>query len=339
MRTFGILLVVWAVAAGPTDVRVQPAAEPRLDLEAALQRIAASARGTLGVSVAHLGSGAGAAVNAEAWFPMMSVYKIPIAIHALREAERGALNLDARVTLSTEDRRPGLSPLARKIEHEGAQTLSVRDLVSAITRVSDNTASDKLLRLIGGPAAVSATLRQLRLGGIDVSRYELEFAADYYGVCCVHRASPFVLERFAAAVERMPAASRRRAAAAYLNDRRDSAQPRGMALLLSRLVRGELLGASSTAWLLSEMAEMHTRDTRLRAGLPSGTPAALRPGTSGETAGIRAAHNDSGVITLPDGSQLVMVAFLKGSTGTDSERDDTLAAVARAAYAWASGGQ
>ena len=281
-----------------------------------------------------MATGATAGVNDSAWFPMMSVYKLPIAIHALRMAEQGRLDLATSVTLSTEDRRSGFSPLARTIEEKGPQVLSVKELLSSLMRISDNTASDKLLRLAGGPHAVEGTLRSLNVAGISVDRYELEFAADYYGVCCAQRETPFSLDRFAAAAEKVPVARRRRAAAAFLRDRRDSAQPKGMATLLARLVRGALLNATNTAWLIGEMSEMHTRDTRLRAGLPAGTFAALRPGTSGETEGIRAAHNDNAIVKLPDGRYLVIAAFMKGARGTEAQRDATLASVACAAYEW-----
>jgi beta-lactamase class A len=105
-----------------------------------LAELARAAPGTLGVRVLHVESGAGAAVNGGEWFPMMSVYKLPIAIHVLRRAERGGLDLERPLTLTTADRRPGTSPLARTIEEKGAQTLSIRSLLSAILRVSDNTA-------------------------------------------------------------------------------------------------------------------------------------------------------------------------------------------------------
>ena len=327
------IAVLGARAAHLAGSVTQP--RPRSDLAAELRGIAAAAPGTLGVSVIDIESGASAGVNASDWFPMMSVYKLPIVMHALRDAEQGRLDLAARVTFGSADRRPGLSPLSRAIEQHGPQTLTVRELLSSMIRISDNAASDRVLRLAGGPAAVAATLRALTIDGIDISRYELEFAADYYGVCCVQRETPFSLDRFAAAVEKVPAAARRRAAAAYLTDRRDAAQPQAIATLLARLVRGELLNAADTAWVIAEMSEMHTRDTRLRAGLPPGTFAALRPGTSGETAGVRAAHNDNAIVRLPGGRHLAIAAFLKGSRGPEAGRDATLAAVARAAYAWA----
>jgi beta-lactamase class A len=304
-------------------------------LAATLRRLAAETPGTAGVSVVHLESGAAAAVNATERFPMMSVYKLPIVVHALREADRGRLDLAEQITLSMPDRRPGASPLGEAIAAHGPLTITLREMIVAVVTKSDNTASDWLLRRIGGPRAVAATLRALNLTAIDVSRYELEFSADYNGLCCVEKMRPFSLERYAAAVDALPAAVRERAARAYVSDPRDTATPVSFTHLLSRLYRGELLNAASTAWLLDLMGQMHARDGRIRAGLPPGTPAALRPGTSGLTAGVRAAHNDTGIITLPGGrGHLAIAVFLKGAAGTEEGRDAAIARFARAAYEW-----
>ena len=308
------------------------------DLGAKLRQLAATAPGRAGVSVVHIESGRGAAVNSDERFPMMSVYKLPIAIHALRERQRGQLDLNEVVTLAEADRRPGFSPMAESIAANGSLTVSVRDVIVAVVTRSDNTASDWLLRRVGGPGAVARTLRELRLSGIDVSRYELQFAADYYGVCCVDAMRPFSLARFAEAVERVPAGARQTSAKAYERDPRDTATPAGMTALLVRLQQGELLDGPNTAWLLELMAEMHARDTRIRAGLPPGTSVALRPGTSGLTGEVRAAHNDAGIVTLPAGrGHLAVAIFLKGAGGTEEERDAAIAGFARAAYDWAVG--
>jgi beta-lactamase class A len=314
-----------------------PQAAPKEDavFAARLRRLAADVPATAGVSVVHIESGAFAAVNPAGRFPMMSVYKLPIVMHVLREAERGRIDLAEPVTLSAVDRRPGASPIGETIAARGPLTLTLRDIVAAVVTRSDNTASDWLLRRGGGPAAVARTLQSLHLAGVDVSRYELEFSADYNGLCCVAAMTPFSLEKYAAAVDALPEGVRMRAAKAYESDPRDTATPSGFTALLSRLQRGELLNPASTAWLLELMQQMHSRDGRIRAGLPAGTPAALRPGTSGLTAGIRAAHNDTGIITLPDGrGHLAIAVFLKGSRGTDDERDAAIARFARAAYEW-----
>jgi beta-lactamase class A len=304
-------------------------------LTAALRRVTANAPGTAGVSVVHVESGASAALNPAMRFPMMSVYKLPIAIHVLREVDRGRLDLAERVTLSDPDRRPGASPIGEAIAAGGPQVMTLRDIVVAVVTRSDNTASDWLLARAGGPRAVAATLAALQLSGIDVSRYELEFSADYNGLCCIARMQPFSLEKYAAAVDALPRAVRERAARAYERDRRDTATPAGFTRLLSRLQKGELLSVTSTAWLLELMAQMHARDGRIRAGLPPDTQAALRPGTSGLTAGVRAAHNDTGIITLPGGrGHLAIAVFLNGAGGTEEARDQAIARFARAAYDW-----
>ena len=316
---------------------VQAAARPEDPaLSAALRRAAADAPGTAGISVVHIESGRGASLNQGVRFPMMSVYKLPIVVHALRLSERDRLDLSERVILLPQDRRPGASAMGQKIAESGPLTVSIREIVSAIVTTSDNTASDWLLRRIGGPEAVAGMLRSLNLPEIDVSRYELEFAADYYGLCCVADMRPFSLEKFAAAVEAVPAAVRARAAKAYESDPRDSATPAGFTTLLVRLHRRELLNEASTTWLLDLMRQMHARDARIRAGLPAGTPAALRPGTSGLTGGVRAAHNDSAIVTLPGGrGHLAIAVFLKGAGGTEAARDAAIARIARAAYNWA----
>lgn len=301
-----------------------------------LRTLAAPVPAVTGVAVVHLESGATASLNADTWFPMMSVYKLPIVVHALRAAEKGQLDLATAVTLTAADRRPGRSPLGERIASGGPATMTVRELIEWVVRESDNAASDKLLRLVGGPTAVAAMLKSVSAGGINVNRYELEFAADYYGVCCVEKLQPFTLERFAAAVEAVPAAERTRAARAYLSDRRDSATPRGMASFAVRLQKGELLDAKNTSWLLDQMHRMQAVAQRMPADLPPGTPIARRPGTSGSTDGIATAHNETGIITLPGGrGHVVVSAFIKGAGGDAAARDKVIARIGRAAYDWA----
>jgi beta-lactamase class A len=326
VTALAILLTLASVAPGADDAA----------LTAALQRVAAEAPGTAGISVVHIESGRQGAVNPNARFPMMSVYKLPIVIHALRLSEQGRLDLSERVILVPQDRRPGASAMAQTIAAQAHLIVPIRDIITAVVTTSDNTASDWLLRRIGGPKAVADTLRLLKLDGVDVSRYELEFAADYYGLCCIADMRPFSLEKFAALVEAVPAAVRAKAAKAYESDPRDSATPAGFTTLLARLQKRELLSDASTTSLLDLMRKMHARDGRIRAGLPPGTPAALRPGTSGLTSGVRAAHNDTAIVTLPGGrGHLALAVFLKGAGGTETARDAAIARAARAAYDWA----
>jgi hypothetical protein len=54
------------------------------------------------------------------------------------------------------------------------------------------------------------------------------------------------------------------------------------------------------------------------------------------TEGITAAHNETAIVTLPDGrGHLVVSVFLKGARGDGAARDRIVARIGRAAYDWA----
>jgi len=48
--------------------------------------------------------------------------------------------------------------------------------------------------------------------------------------------------------------------------------------------------------------------------------------------GLTAATNDSGVLFLPDGSELAVSVYVKASTRTDSERDRIIVRIGGAAF-------
>jgi beta-lactamase class A len=64
--------------------------------------------------------------------------------------------------------------------------------------------------------------------------------------------------------------------------------------------------------------------------LPAQLALAHKTGTSDTFDGRTGATNDAGIVTLPDGRVIVVVAFLQDSPANDAERDATLANVARA---------
>jgi beta-lactamase class A len=68
---------------------------------------------------------------------------------------------------------------------------------------------------------------------------------------------------------------------------------------------------------------------RLRAGLPTDASLAHKTGTAPTDLGRTPAINDIGLVTLKDGRQFAIVAFLAGSTATEPERDRLIADTAR----------
>ncbi len=124
-----------------------------------LATIGASSGGRAGINLVDIEGNKGYAVHAHDHFPMCSVFKFPIALYFLDQADKGKLTLDE--TLAIRSTR-----------------LSIRDLLIAIIQVSDNVACDVLLARIGGPPTVNAYIHSLGITGINISVTESQMAAD-----------------------------------------------------------------------------------------------------------------------------------------------------------------
>jgi len=124
-------------------------------------------KGNLSVSIVDIETGAGIGINPDAKLPLYSVYKVPIAIAVLRQVETGKLALNEPTSVTREHVAPGVpSNTARWAKVPLTKT--IRELIDLSIIESDNTSTDKLLELVGGPAAVTDTMRALGFSGIHV---------------------------------------------------------------------------------------------------------------------------------------------------------------------------
>lgn len=315
-------------------------------VERTLRRIAERAAGLIGITVQHLERGETVSVRGNERFPMASVYKVPIALQLLARVDRGELSLESPVPVTIADLRPGYSPLGDTLADtlvrrlatapaDGAAESAVLPLGTLLARMvahSDNTASDLVLQQAGGPAAVTARLRALGIGDMRVDRPESQLLLDFYGVSSAPPPGRWTLGEVERRMDAVRPLRRRAAAERFARDPRDTATPDAMAGLLARLQRGELLSAASTQRLLALMTETPTGPSRLKGQLPRGTPVAHKTGTTGTAGGRTAGVNDAGIITLPDGSHLVVVIFVKDAPGDVPTAETAIARLARTAY-------
>jgi beta-lactamase class A len=140
----------------------QAAARPSsLDrLRSTIERITTSVNATWGIYIKSLDTGEEVALNADQQMDTMSVIKIPLMVEVFEQAKAGRFSLSDRYTLAREDLLPGTGIL-RSLQ-PGA-VLTVRDLVTLMIIVSDNTATDVLYRMVGGPDAVNRRMAALGL--------------------------------------------------------------------------------------------------------------------------------------------------------------------------------
>jgi beta-lactamase class A len=273
--------------AGAATARAAPVRDTAL--EASIRDVASGIDGVVGVAVLHLREDVMARVNEDHSFALASVYKLPIAYAAVRD---GALGPADSVRVTDADRAPGATPLAA-----GAVVPAAR-LVERSLAHSDNTASDVLLRLAGGPDAVNRQVRETGVPDVRVHRTMAEVFADW----------------------------RAGTADAFVADPRDTGTPEGIVALLAAIHRGDGLRADGRRLLLDALQAADTGPNRIRAGVPAGTNVAHKTGTLGPLT------HDAGIVTLPGGRGDVALAVLIRSDAPLAAREAVIAAVARAVW-------
>ncbi len=318
-------LLLGSLWATPAPVLARPAQAQTAALQAEAERLAAQLPGDVGAALVHLESGRAVYLNADQPLPMASTMKVPVAVHILKLVDEGKLGLQQQVLLGPEDIYPDMGgPMDTHLSAGSA--ITIRDLLHMMITVSDNNATDILVRTGGGPEAVQQRMRALGVDGLRVDRYIWELLANYYGDAASH-AHPLGPAAYGELSRSERSQEQRRTNMdAWNADPRDTSSARAMAQLLQRTWKGEILSPASTAVLQQIMLDTRTGSARLRGMLPSGTPVAHKTGTVGDVI------NDVGVIELPNGRGHVVAAVFIRSRASSEARDAAIAQLARAAH-------
>ena len=316
------------VGLAPLSVRAQAGPEPGLArLQGELERLATIAQGKVGVGVIHLETGRELFLNGTEPFPMASTFKVPIAVALFDLVEQGRLRLDSMVTLRPSDLHPGSGTLTNLFDDPGV-SLSLQNLTELMLLISDNSATDLVLRAVGGGPAVNARLTALGVPGISVDRPTIALIADAIGVKTLPPEAEWTKAGFAALARGLTDSIRLAAKAAFYRDPRDTATPLGMARLLAKLWRREALSPARSDQLIDILYRVETGQARLKGMLPPEIRVAHKTGSLG--IGVA---NDVGIIELPDGAGHVVVAvFVKESRTSPQTQERAIAQVARAVY-------
>jgi len=295
-------------------------------LQTEAERLAALLPGHVGAALVHLESGRAVYLDADTLYPLASTVKIPVAVHILKLVDEGVLSLHQPITLDENDIYPEMGgPMDRHLTPGSA--ITVRDLLHMMITVSDNNATDLLIRVGGGTQSIHQRMQALNVEGLRVDRFIWELLANYFGAEGDLQKRTFSPADYGAlaAAERSP--EQRRANIRHWNrDPRDTGSARSMAGLLQRIWHGELLSPESTQVLQEIMQDTYTGMARLKGHLPQNTMVAHKTGTVGDVT------NDVGVITLPGERGHVVAVVLVMSEADSARREDVIAQLARAAH-------
>jgi beta-lactamase class A len=173
-----------------------------------------------------LDTGEEIAINADEQMDTMSVIKVPLLVEAFRQIEAGRFSLNDRYTLTNEDKRPGTGIL-RSLD--AGDSLTVKDLLTLMIIVSDNSATDLMFHKVGGPQAVNTLMDQYGLKSIRATGY----ASDWFAA----------LREAGSAVK-------------FHNERKHPfglSSPRDIGRLLEKIAKGEAVSPQASEQMLNIM--------------------------------------------------------------------------------------
>ncbi len=237
-------------------------------------------------------------VNGRGQFPMLSVYKLPIALAFADVAQAGAEMLPDTITLTRDDLLPDTySPMRDRYTSCDTVRLPLNEVLAYSLQQSDNNASDVIVRLAGGMDRVRAALRRLGVEGVNVVSTEAEMHADN-ALCYRNSASPLAMAR--------------------LMDRLAAEIPEtGITREIKRLMETCATGADRLAKPLAGTGAVLGHKTGTGFTLPDGRLMAI---------------NDAGYVLLPDGRRYSIVVFIENSGYSMPETEALIADISAIVY-------
>ena len=191
-----------------------------------------------GTSSAHAETNGSLSIQSTERFAMCSTFKWVLAAAILQQADQGKLKLSDLVKYGKKD----LLEYAPVTSANVAKGMTIGDLCAAAVSLSDNTAANLLLPLIGGLTGLTAFVRGL---GDTVTRFD--------------RTEPTLNSNID-------------------GDEQDTTTPEAMSTLLRIVFTGTVLKPESLKRLKDWMAATSTGNARIRAGVPKGAIVADKTG-------------------------------------------------------------
>ena len=233
---FAVGLVASLTLTAGVDATEQNMNIIREKTELRLREIASQSRGALGYCVLDLTSGERFTLHEDAVFPQASAIKITILMEVYKQAGEGKFKLTDKRRIAKADKTGGSGVLIEL--GDGTVELTLHDLCVLMILVSDNTATNLLLDLVGREN-LNRTLASLGLKQTRVGRRMMDSGAAWHG-------------------------------------EENIATPAEAARLMELLFKGEFLNRAVCDEILAILKKL--KNTNLKAGLPAEVVLATKPG-------------------------------------------------------------
>ena len=292
-KLFYLTAIVFLFVANQTYAQSKDA------LRQQIEKIIATKKAVVGVSIVGNNGKDKISINGEKHFPMQSVFKFHIGLFMLSEIDKGKFSLDQKIEIQKKDLLPDLySPIRDK--YPDGVTLTISEILEYTISASDNVGCEVLLRLLGGAFAVENYFVKNNFKDVAIKFNEEQQQANWdlqFQNWTTPKAANKILEAF------------------YANKKK-------------------LFSQKSYDFIWKVMRETETGKKRLKGQLPENTAVAHKTGSSGvnKTSGITAAVNDIGIVFLPNGQHFFISIFVTDSREDAATNEKIIADIAKTTW-------
>ncbi|WP_313891081.1 serine hydrolase [Psychrobacillus sp.] len=290
-----------------------------MNLQSVLEDVLKETTGSFGVAVQHLQTGEKASINPTQLYQMASSFKIPILATLLRDVDRGKLSLADQIEIGETDYVPGsgvLTQLSLGVK------VTIKDLAMLMIIVSDNIATDRILRLVG-VENVSAYMKELGLVNLHINQSCWELICVGLGID-VKSYTPEAAEQLRA--RKFTSDSFDKSSLVFQVDQRSNAStPEDMNHLLEMIFNKEILTEDLCDTMLDILSKQQFNG-RIPYLLPNGTKVAHKTGTIGDVI------NDVGIVYLPKDLGAFTMTIFSSDNSSMEEGERTIARLTKSAY-------
>jgi beta-lactamase class A len=267
-----------------------------------IESIVASVDAEISLFAHHIESGAEIDIAGDQVYPLASVLKVPVLVEAFRQIGEGHFSLDDRFGLMVEEKNLPSGVLT--FFDDGLQP-TLRDLLTLMLIISDNTATDMVMHRLG-VESITRTMHELGLTEIHVPITIRQIFDDML-VSADPTQDLLELDKQPCNLDGL---------AFSLGPENNVGTPRALTRLFTMIYKGEILDRAACDAMLAILRKQQLND-RLPRYLPPGTACPHKTGTLGPI------RNDSGIIYVNDGSHVAVTIFTRSTA--DIPEDDLIA--------------
>lgn len=280
----------------------------------------------MGLAMRHLEKGDEIEINADESFPMASVLKIPVLVEAARQMDAGKFTLDDRWELTVAEKNLGSGVLT--FFDDGLMP-TVRDLLTLMIIISDNTATDMVINRLG----IGNITQSMRTLGLQDIHLPLTIRQIFESI--LPSADP-TQDPYELAVAHSNFTAPANAAGYSKGPENNVSTPRDMSALLAMIYQGRAASRAASDEMLRILLKQTLND-RLPRFLPPGTRVAHKTGT------LDGFRNDAGILYVDEQQHVALTVFaqwdskaVKGDPAAERQRmydiDSAFGHIGRAIY-------